>query len=358
MQKMGAGVAIGLLVAVISFSAPGAAFALRLGPFHVGLPFFGHSFRHRDRPGPNSEDRTGVAAYDSPESRGATGKEPVEIAPGPAAALLYPTLALPAVYNDVFWPASSSPWLGYDAIVQAAFGKAAGGQDLCQADRGSAVVEHIGGEIRPGAAQRPLLQRLGGALAMASGFLAKFCPKEIPSRPAARLRLAETQLEALIVALDIIRQPLQDLEQSLNRNQDARLAAALSAPLADSRNGATGIAAPACNPISTTVGRAIDELHQSVQPKDTQRVAMAATEHAFETAARDLDAQCPMSLPATTLGRLEATQARLDAEWRAVLTIRVALENLESGLNDEQRVRFNALRFASESRRAAREGAH
>jgi len=340
MQKIGAGVAVGSLVVAISCSAPSAAFALRLGPFHVPLPLLGHSHRHR--PAAPSV----VTAYHGTEGAGAAGTEPAQGAIGPASVLLYPGLALPIIYDAIFWPASSSPSaIGYETILEAGFGRAAAGADrrLCQPDRGSAVIERIGGAIRPNAAQRPLLQKLGGALAMASGFLTKFCPAEIPAQPVARLRLAETQLEALTVALDIVRGPLQDLEQSLNRNQRARLAAMLSAPSAGSVNAA----APACDATPTTVDRAIDALNQSLQPNDRQRAAMAATKEAFGAAAKVLDAQCPNSLPSMLAERLKATQAHLDAEWRAVLTIRVALENLESGLSDEQRGRLNTLALTS-----------
>jgi len=341
MQKIGAGVAVGSLVVAISCSAPSPALALRLGPFHVPLPFVGHSHRHR--PAAPSV----VTAYHGTEGTGASGTEPAQGATGPASVLLYPGLALPIIYDAIFWPASSSPSaIGYDTIFEAGFGRAAAGTDgrLCQPDRGLAVIERVGGEIRPNGAQRPLLEKLGGALAMASGFLTKFCPAEIPAQPVARLRLAETQLEALTVALDIVRGPLQDLEQSLNRSQRARLAATLSAPSASNGNAA---AAPACDATPTTVDRAIDALNQSLQPNDEQRVAIAATKEAFGTAAKVLDAQCSASLPPTLSERMKATQAHLDAEWRAVLTIRVALENLESGLRDEQRGRLNTLDLTS-----------
>ena len=340
MAKMVAGVTVGLLVVVISFSAPSMAFALRLGPFHVGLPFFGHSLAHRHQARTHSDDHAGVTAYNNSENPNAGG-EASQTAIGPASALLNPGLALPAIYDEVFWPASSWPF-GYDEILQAAFGKAAGDRErrLCQADRGSTVVRHIAGVIRPGAAQRVLLQKLGGALAMASGFLEKFCPNEIPTQAAARLQLAETQLEALITALDIVGGPLQEFEQSLDRDQRARLAAALAAPSAGT--------APACEAMSTTAERTIDQLDQSVQPNsDVQRAAMAAAKQAFTTAAKDLGGQCPVSLPGIPSERLKAMQARLDAEWRAVLAMRVALGYLEKGLNDQQRARFNALDLAS-----------
>lgn len=347
MTRMGAGVAIGLLAAAIALSAPSPAFALRLGPLHLSLPFFGHSHAHRHRARLHADDQTGVA-YNAIEHPEAAGKEPALAVTGPASPLLDPGLALPAIYDDVFWPASSWPF-SYDEILQAAFGKTVGGRDRrpCQADRGSAVVRRLAGVIRPGEAQRPHLQKLGGALAMASGFLGKFCPNEIPARPVARLQLAETQLQALTVALDILRGPAQELEHSLNRDQQARLAAALAARGDDSGDASASTAA-ACEVKPTAVERTVDALSQSVQPEnDVQRTAMAAAKQAFDSAASDLNAQCPMSLPGVLSERIRAMQAHLDAVWHAAIAIRVALENLDRGLNDKQRARVNALDFAS-----------
>ena len=240
-------------------------------------------------------------------------------AAGPAAALLYPGLALPIIYDNVFWPSSSLQWpFSYDAIFHAAFDKTAGdqGRCACQADRGSTVVERIGREIRPSAVQRPLLQKLGGALAMASGFIAKFCPKQTAAQPVARLEIMETQLEVLTMALDIVHGPLQEFEQSLNPNQRTRFAALHSAQSADHKNAAEDFP-PACGPTPTTVDWPVNALDQSLKPDATQRAAMATTKRAFGRAASDLDAQCPTSPGGTPLARLETLQAHLDAEWRA-----------------------------------------
>jgi hypothetical protein len=344
MQKMGVGAAICLLIAAISFVAPSPAFALRLGPFYIGLPFLGHSFAHRHQRAPHHVP-TEARIYDSTETPAVADKEPAQAATDPALALLYPGLALPMIYDDVFSPASPLPGpFGYAAIFHAAFAEWDQNLHPCHADRGSAFVERLGNEIRPSAAQRPLLQKLGGALAMASGFATKFCPKAIPSRPIARLQLMETQIDVLIMALDIIHRPLQDFEQSLNRSQQARLAAARSAP--DSRSMAADTA-PACGATPTAVDQSIDELNRSLQPNDAESVRIAATKQALLKVASDLDAQCRMPLQATPLARLDAMQARLNAEWYALLNIQVALANLENGLSDDQRVRFNALKFAA-----------
>ena len=48
----------------------------------------------------------------------------------------------------------------------------------------------IGRAIAPTAAQEPLLQKLGTALAQANGYLIKSCPAVIPPLPVERLELS------------------------------------------------------------------------------------------------------------------------------------------------------------------------
>ncbi len=51
--------------------------------------------------------------------------------------------------------------------------------------------------------------------------------------------------------------------------------------------------------------------------------------------------------PPTAVGRLDAIEARLDATWRSVLSIQVALANFETKLNDAQKDRFDQMNFAA-----------
>ena len=153
--------------------------------------------------------------------------------------LLYPVLALPAVYDEIFSPPSASPWpFSYDAILQTAFAKTAPAQGACpQPNRQSAVVERIRAEIRPSGNQMQQMQKLGGALGFASDYLAKACPSDIPQDPAARLQLMEWQVEKLAEALDFVRPPLQELEQSLNATQRARFGVPLATAAHARRSG-------------------------------------------------------------------------------------------------------------------------
>jgi hypothetical protein len=85
-----------------------------------------------------------------------------------------------------------------------------------------------------------------------------------------------------------------------------------------------------------------------VQPTDEQRAALGDLQQVFEKAARDLETHCPTSVPQSPLSRLETIEARLDATWRAILSIQVALANFETKLSDEQKQRFDAMNFAAQ----------
>src|SRR3974390_3514886 len=76
----------------------------------------------------------------------------------------------------------------------------------------------------------------------------------------------------------------------------------------------------------------------------TQRDALKGS---FDEAAKDLETHCPTTIPASALSRLDTIQARLDSTWRATLSIQVALANFETELNDAQKIRFDAMNFAT-----------
>jgi hypothetical protein len=207
MRKISTIVTIAALAAVALSPLPSAAFGLRIGPFHIGIPFFGYRHRHHAL---RDEASLKTAAPAQPAAGSQT------VAPqGLMSPLLYPALALPAVYDEIFSPPSSSPWpLSYDAILQTAFAKTAPDQNTAacpEPNRQSAVAERIRAEIRPTANQLQQMQKLGGALGFASDYLAKACPSEIPQDAAARLQLMEWQVEKLAEALDFVRPPLQEL---------------------------------------------------------------------------------------------------------------------------------------------------
>jgi hypothetical protein len=342
MRKISAIVAIAALAAVAFSPSPSLAFGLRIGPFYFGIPYFGHRHRHQGALRDEASIKTAPPAQGAASAQGSAPQ-------GLMSPLLYPVLALPAVYDEIFSPPSSSPWpFSYDAILQTAFAKTAPDQNTAacpQPNRQSAVAERIRAEIRPTGNQMQQMQKLGGALGFASDYLAKACPSEIPQDPAARLQLMEWQIEKLAEALDFVRPPLQELEQSLNDTQRVRFGAPFSRT-ASHPDRANSIA-PACAAAPTKVDASIEQISLTVQPTDAQRDAMDGLKQAFRNAANELDANCPASLPGDPLARLGATEARLDATWRALVSIQTALADFETKLSAEQRVRFDATDFAA-----------
>src|SRR5580692_8228719 len=116
MRKISAIATIAALAAIAFSPSPSAAFGLRIGPLYFGIPYFGYRHRHHSAPALHDE----ASLKTVPPAPGAAAS------PGLMSPLLYPALALPAVYDEIFSPPSSSPWpFSYDAILGTAFAKTA-----------------------------------------------------------------------------------------------------------------------------------------------------------------------------------------------------------------------------------------
>jgi len=221
-------------------------------------------------------------------------------------ALLYPARALSPIFQNVFWPAFSSPWpFSYDTIFTTAFAPSPAdqnGEDCRQLLDPNGMVERLRAEIGPSAEQMERLQRLGGAIAAAADNLAKACPTEIPQQPTARLQVMDSQIQALTMAIDIIHQPLQDLEQSLSDEQRARFGGQAAGK---SRTRSDKTELRSCGASPAAIDWSIDQIDKSVQPNEPQRTALSDVQQAFGRAANDLEAHCPASrrghLPTSSL---------------------------------------------------------
>ena len=332
MRKVGASIVFAAAAALIFSSSPAAAF--RIGPFHIGVPFLFRHFHHH---------RLYMHADRRDVGRSKSGREVTS-------ALLYPNLALSGIFQNIFVPDNASSWpFSYERIFSTAFARMPSTEDrrLCQPSfEPNGIVTRINGEIAPSPDQEQSLQKLGGALGAAAGFLAKSCPTEIPGEPVARLQLMELQIEELTMAVSIVRQPLQDLEQALNDDQKAKFAAVPANASATDHQDRTAVA-PFCGSSPTAINMTIDQIDRSVLPTPAQRPALADMKQAFVKAADDLEAHCPATVPPTAIARLDATEARLDATWRSVLSIQVALANFESKLDDAQRDRLDQMNFVA-----------
>ena len=353
MRMVSARLTVIALAAVALCLLPGqaSAFGLRLGPFYLGLP---GPFLHRHgrvahaKPAESVEPgrRTAAAEDVAPQTNErATSDSAIhnlaQTTDRPT--LLYPDLVLPLFDREIFWPDAEVHWpFGYQNIFDQAFAKYPGkyAAEYCRyRDTSAELAAHIGREIAPRDDQKPLVQRLATALGQADGYLLKSCPRDVPLGPVERLKVMEGEIDTLIMALEIVRPPLQQFEHSLDDQQRARWNGTQA--VADDQLGTC----PAGD--AETEGWPLPQLEQAIQPSGDQRNALAAVKDDFDRAASELAGQCSGGIPHPASRRLVYIEGRLDATWRAVQTIEVALASFEKELSDQQKARFEALEIVS-----------
>jgi hypothetical protein len=396
MRKLATNFAAAAFTAATFTSAPLPAFAIQIGPFHLGLPLFGHhrhyhhlhmrghihemarhrEARHREAPRgapphqkPNevagrevpqeeahseahSEAHLEARSEAHPEAHQATAQaQHSQGQPKPTWPLLYPIGPLPTMFQNILWgPSPSSIWpIGYETIFSSAFAQAPTEPDQCrQPVNANAIIERLRQEIGPNIDQISSLQLLGQAINTGADRLGKSYPTEIPREPTARLQLMLRQIEALTTAIDLIRPPLEDFEKSLTQEQQARLTAeATSASPASPRDVKTEIRS--CGSSSAAADHSVEQIERSVQLSEQQHTALDDLHQVLSGAANDLEAQCSTPAPRSAVARLDALEARLDATWRAVLSIQVALYKFDGELSADQKNRLKTMTFAAQN---------
>jgi hypothetical protein len=144
-----------------------------------------------------------------------------------------------------------------------------------------------------------------------------------------------SQIDAMTMALEIVRVPLQKFEQSLDDRQRTLLSARV----------ASEEFTPVCAKNPEPANWPMPILKQALQPTAAQEAALNNLERAFNRAASGLNAACPDRIPGMPSARLQAIEARLDSTWVAVQTIQVAVAQFQKQLSDQQRARLNALQL-------------
>jgi hypothetical protein len=86
----------------------------------------------------------------------------------------------------------------------------------------------------------------------------------------------------------------------------------------------------------------IEQIRQTVHPVSDQEAALDHLGATSSLASRIINSSC-RSLPLTPIGRLDATEQRVDATIKALEIIRGAIAKFYDSLSDEQKRRFNAM---------------
>jgi hypothetical protein len=87
----------------------------------------------------------------------------------------------------------------------------------------------------------------------------------------------------------------------------------------------------------------IQQIERQVVLDPSQQAPLDELKSATAKAVQILQSACPNDVPSTPIGRIQATEDRLETMLQAVQIVRPALGSFYSALNDEQKARFNAM---------------
>ena len=203
-------------------------------------------------------------------------------------------------------------------------------------------IDRIQQLVTPTEAQVAALDDLANVSIKAAQIIKAACPSTVSFTPTGRLDAMQMRIEAMIEAVDLVRDPLERFYGSLTDEQRARLAAVHPAP--DQQNTeARGSIVQNCRAVNTAFQWPQAEIEKRVQPTAGQQVLLDRLRTAATQAGDNIAASCPAELPLTAPARLDAIAKRLAAMLQAVEMVRAALGDFYNSLSDEQKAQFNTI---------------
>ena len=196
-------------------------------------------------------------------------------------------------------------------------------------------------DVRPAEAQRAALDQLRATEAAATEIIRGACPASIPPSPPARREVMAQWVDAILVAVRMVRPPLEAFYRSLDDEQKARFTSLSSA-------GQRGDAAEAwlgtCgDALDASASVPVDPIVRRLRLTEAQAVALEDFSLASDRAAQKVRNSCPREAPLTPTSHIAAIEARLTALLGALDTLRAPLDRFYGSLTDEQRAQFDRI---------------
>ena len=205
-------------------------------------------------------------------------------------------------------------------------------------------IARISEVVQPTEAQRAALDELRAASQNAMDLLKAGCPNDLPSTPTGRLAAVESRVKVMLQAVQMVRPPLERFYQLLSDEQKASLNAVSPGGKANTEEDQRAFTKFCRERAPAVTDLPFDRIGQATQPTSAQRSALDELKNVSATAAKGLQANCPIYAAVTPTGRIEAMEKRLEATHSAVMSVQPALAKFYDGLSDEQKARFNSLR--------------
>ena len=229
-------------------------------------------------------------------------------------------------------------------------------KQLCEApEKGITAwpIASIEEAVRPTSERRAALDELKNAAAMAAAAFKESCGDRFAMTPPGRLRSMMNRLSATLEAVRIVRPALEKFYSSLSDEQQARFNALgpdigeRTQPQPQPQQEANAQTDSCGEPKPSLTNLPIERIEAVIRPAGTQKEALDRLREATEKAVQTLQAACPVDVPLTPVGRLEAMEKRLEAMMQSAKLVQPALDEFYATLASEQKARFNTLgRFA------------
>jgi LTXXQ motif family protein len=275
---------------------------------------------------------------------------------------IYGGLFSPFAFNDLAPYLPNGPTYVSHARSRRALPPADAIAQMCGDDTkevASWPIDRIQQLVSPDDQQRMALNDLASASIKAAQIIKSGCPTSVAFTPTDRLAAMQQRMEAMKQAVDTVSTPLDAFYASLTDEQKAKFNATSQPPATVQQNGRRREPAPepaqSCTAANSATQWPEARLETALRPNELQETKLKALQSAAAQAAEQLAASCPSEMPITPPARLAAISKRLDVMLTAVTRVRGALDDLYSGLSDEQKAQFNKIGQAP-SRTAQRQG--
>lgn len=264
----------------------------------------------------------------------------------------------PTAYDAAFWDYGPADMLG--GILRPAYGgrsRYAAPRRGLRDDRAFAREEDAGAilcrdqpshltnlaaveqEIRPTEAQRTTFDQLRTTEAAATEIIRGACPVNIPPSPTARREVMAQWVDAILVAVRMVRPPLEAFYRSLNDEQKARFTILGSA---GQRGDTAQTWLGSCrDPLDASASVPVEPIVRRLRLTEAQAAALEDFSLASDQAAQKVRDSCPGEAPLTPTGRIAAIEARLTALLGALDTLRAPLDRFYGSLTDAQKAQFD-----------------
>jgi hypothetical protein len=313
MRRIGAIFGIASLAGVVFSALPAAAFGIRLGPYYLHVPFFGHHHHHHlhmraspseARSGPNDISRgTGHSTTAREGNAAKTGQTDRD--------------ALAETKTEA---------------LQRCTGLAPGVTNL--------PIDQIRLTVHPTTDQEAALDELGAASSQASHVVKSSCPTSAPLTPVGRLDAARQRVDTTIKAIQIVRSPLERFYQALSDEQKQQFNA-----MGGSTEETAGNLASLCGQqAGGFINLPVQRIEQVVQPTAQQQSAFDDLKKATQNASQHLQSSCPTAMAKSPMARFDTFETQLKAMADAIEAVRPSLKNFYASLSDDQKARFNTMR--------------